>query len=339
MKHMSQTDKAKAIAWKLEKVPHKVIASRLEVSLSSVARLLAQYRKQKGENIPERKKGTGRNKKGSKKIISIIKKTIEKNPFLTSREIKKKHKVSLDDISERTIRRICKEDLDLPSFVAANKTLLTKSMKTRRTVFAKGHKSWSKKKWSKVLYSDESIFQTIQNRKGRVRRKKGSDRFSPKYVSTYVRHPAQLMVWASVSSQGPGRLEILKPSETITAQRYVDVLKKNLKPSYKKTDTNILLQDLARPHIAKLSQKYLEDNEIEVINLPGNSSDMNPIEHVFSVMKAALLKEDTSTVDKLRRLIKRVWRKIDPETVAKICGSMRDRMSEVLKKNGSYTKY
>ena len=57
MKHMSQTDKAKAIALKLEKVSHKVIAPSLEVPLSSVARLLAQYRKQTGENIPERKKG------------------------------------------------------------------------------------------------------------------------------------------------------------------------------------------------------------------------------------------------------------------------------------------
>ena len=62
VKHMSQTDKAKAIAWKLEKVSHKVIAPRLEVSLSSVARLLTQYRKKTGENIPERKK-TGRSKK------------------------------------------------------------------------------------------------------------------------------------------------------------------------------------------------------------------------------------------------------------------------------------
>ena len=130
--------------------------------------------------------------------------------------MKKKHKVSLDDISERAIRRICKKEMDLPSFVAAKKTPLTKSMKSRRTVFAKGHKGWGKKKWSKVFYSDESIFQTIQNRGGRVRRMRGNYRFSPKYVSIYVRHPAQLMVWASVSSQGPGRLEILKPSETIT---------------------------------------------------------------------------------------------------------------------------
>ena len=67
MKHMSQTDKAKAIAWKLEKVPHKVIASRLEVSLSSVARLLAQYKKQKGEKFLREKRELVETRKEARK--------------------------------------------------------------------------------------------------------------------------------------------------------------------------------------------------------------------------------------------------------------------------------
>ena len=78
--------------------------------------------------MPTRKVGSGR-KIASKSLIKFIKKKITENPKMTSKEMKAKYKKTLGKLSERTIRRILLNDLNLPSYIAIKKPLLTKAHK------------------------------------------------------------------------------------------------------------------------------------------------------------------------------------------------------------------
>jgi hypothetical protein len=77
--------------------------------------------------------------------------------MLTSKEIKTKLKLQ---ISPRSIRRILLNDLELKSFVAAKKPLLTKSMKQDRIKFAKKYLRWTPQMWRQCIFTDESSFET-----------------------------------------------------------------------------------------------------------------------------------------------------------------------------------
>ena len=46
-----------------------------------------------------------------------------------------------------------------------------------------------------------------------------------------------------------------------------------------------LQQDGAAPHRAKWTQEYLEQHHVRQLAWPGNSPDLNPIEHIWDLMK------------------------------------------------------
>lgn len=52
------------------------------------------------------------------------------------------------------------------------------------------------------------------------------------------------------------------------------------------------------PHFEKV-KKFFEDAEVTVIDWPGNSSDMNPIENLWSICKNKLRTIDYSTKEKM----------------------------------------
>ena len=129
-KHLTDLEKGKALAWLEEKINRKDIAQSLGVSRSTIERL-AKKRKQNPSLVPTRKVGSGRKKIASKSLIKFIEKKISENPKMTSKEMKAKYKKTLGQLSERTIRRILLNDLNIPSYIAIKKPLLTKAHKEK----------------------------------------------------------------------------------------------------------------------------------------------------------------------------------------------------------------
>ena len=69
----------------------------------------------------------------------------------------------------------------------------------------------------------------------------------------------------------------------------------------------ILQQDLAPCHSSNKMQKFFEESAINVFEGPGNSSDLNPIENLWAIVKARLRKCDYLTMEKLFKAIIQVW--------------------------------
>jgi hypothetical protein len=79
-------------------------------------------------------------------LIKFIEKKITETPKMTSKEMKEKYKKTLAKLSERSIRRILLNDLNLPSYIASKKPLLTKAHKEKRVRFARKYLNWTKNK-------------------------------------------------------------------------------------------------------------------------------------------------------------------------------------------------
>jgi transposase len=59
------------------------------------------------------------------------------------------------------------------------------------------------------------------------------------------------------------------------------------------------LQDGGLCHASKRIKDFLAEQPFKVIDWPGNSSDLNPIENCWNHMKNLLKKKDISSIPKL----------------------------------------
>lgn len=103
------------------------------------------------------------------------------------------------------------------------------------------------------------------------------------------------MVWGGITWEGKTQLHIIRldKKETMTSSKYIDVLKKSLVPSmkkmYKRKDW-YLYADNAPVHNSKETQNYLYENNIYTLDVPPYSYDLNPIEHIWGIIKKKIYK-------------------------------------------------
>ena len=74
-----------------------------------------------------------------------------------------------------------------------------------------------------------------------------------------------------------------------TAERFAEYLKTKLLPTLSKED--IIVMDNMRSHHAKVVKQLLDSSKVTYLYLPPYSPDLNPIEKMWSKLKAFLRKE------------------------------------------------
>ncbi|MBW0576537.1 hypothetical protein O181_116252 [Austropuccinia psidii MF-1] len=102
----------------------------------------------------------------------------------------------------------------------------------------------------------------------------------------------------------------------------------------------LLMEDNAPIHTARASTNWRNRHDIQKLNWPAHSPDLNPIENIWKTMKSQISKlYQPQTVDELRHAINAAWTKFHVNLLNDLLYSMPRRMAMVIQMNGGPTSY
>lgn len=96
------------------------------------------------------------------------------------------------------------------------------------------------------------------------------------------------------------------------------------------------------PFILQRQQKnWLRSKNIEVLECPAISPDLNPIENLWGILarKVYAKGRQFTTVEQLKDAIRKEWTNVPVLELHKLINSMPDRIFEVINKDGASTHY
>ena len=163
---------------------YREVGKLVDKSHTTVMRFIEKFHL---TNDIKRRVGSGRKKKTTRRTDMLIVRTAKKNPFITAGEIKRQ--LSLN-ITERTIRNHL-GSAGLKRYIA-QKPWINAVNRAKRIKWAREHVNWTRRQWSKVLWSDESPFVLRQNRKMHVWRFP-NQRYKPENMQGTVKYQQKLM--------------------------------------------------------------------------------------------------------------------------------------------------
>lgn len=194
--------------------------------------------------------------------------------------------------------------------------------------------------WANVLFVDETRVK-LRGNDGRTRvyRRRGERNAQNCVVEVDQFGGGSLMLWAGVSMHT--KTPVVTIQGNLNAQKYqTDVLLPHLIPHIRANRGMGLMQDNAPCHAARTTQNLLATNNIRLINMPAKSPDLNPIEHLWDLMKSRVhALPQQPNLATLQRDINRVWAGINQRDIQQYAGSMRSRCQAVIAANGGHTRY
>ena len=210
-----------------------------------------------------------------------------------------------------------------------------------RLNFAQEYRAWEAEEWGNVLFTDESRF-CLRSPDGRERVwRRPDERFVQCCISERIPFGAgNVMVWARVSLHDRTELVIIE-NGSITADRYIrQCLSDHVIPFSHHIGPNFrLMQDNARPHVARIVTQYLEEVNILRLQWPSRSPDLNPIEQVWDMLGRRVRQRNIETLPELRRALLEEWENIPQESITNCVASMPNRLMEVIRARGGNTRY
>ena len=242
-----------------------------------------------------------------------------------------------EEVLPRTIRRHLQFN-GLKYYCAIKKPLLTRKMKSKRLEWCQQYKDMPLSFWQSMLYSDETMvtinYSTVMNK---IRRFPWQNPLLPKFLNKRMKFPQKVMFWGSFSSKCVGSL--LPISGIMNSQKYIELLNSSLSKDMAKTGTRIFQDDSAPCHRAKSVHNWFIENKIETLDWPGNSPDLNPIEHLWATVKRKLRTKPIYSTIELKKQVLLAWNQIPGQDLENLVNSIPSRINAVIKSYGGSTKY
>ncbi|UYV75264.1 hypothetical protein LAZ67_12003162 [Cordylochernes scorpioides] len=228
------------------------------------------------------------------------------------------HSISTRTISRRLVAN------GLHSCRPLRRLPLTPPNRRQRLEWCRARSTWMTE-WHRVVFSDESRFcLSSDSRRVRVWRRRGERSNPAAIVERPTVRQRGIMVWGAIAYDS--RSPLLRIQGTMTAQRYVDVLRPVTLPYLQGVPNALYQQDNARPHTARISQQALQD--VQMLPWPTYSPDLSPIEHVLDIIGRRLhaLPQPRSE-DELWQMVEREWRAIPQDAIRTLIDSLPRRVA------------
>ena len=129
----------------------------------------------------------------------------------------------------------------------------------------------------------------------------------------------------------------------MTAVRYRDEILRPVAVLLVQQHNLILQQDSARPHVARVCQDFLANNNIAPLAWPRYSLDLTPIEHMWDELDRRVRKRRNPppppTLAQLRNALIDEWNNIPMRTVNALVNSIQRRIRAATAARGGHTRY
>ncbi|CAH2107302.1 unnamed protein product [Euphydryas editha] len=197
--------------------------------------------------------------------------------------------------------------------------------------------------WDRVLFSDEArISLHGEDRRRRVLRRRGERFVEACFEEITPYGGGSVMFWAGINSMDRTELVFIE-NGTLTRHRYItEVLISYAQPALTALGENsIFMDDNARAHRSGGVDAYMLEVGIRRLDWPARSPDLNPIEHVWDVLKRRVrsVQPAPQTIRELKNVFTAEWERIPQETIKDILTSMPRRMQAVISARGGHTQY
>ena len=148
------------------------------------------------------------------------------------------------------------------------------------------------------------------------------------------------MVWEGIAHGIKSQLIIV--AGNMTALRYRDEIWRPVAVPLVQQRNLILQQNNARPHVARVCQDFLANNNIAPLAWPPYSPDLTPIEHMWDELDRRVRKRRNSpppppppaTLAQLRNALIDEWNNIPMRTVNALVNSIQRRIRAATQQEG-----
>lgn len=220
---------------------------------------------------------------------------------------------------------------------------LTRVQRRIRLRWSRDHQNWTQNDWSNVLFSDESRFSLQTDSRRTILWRERGTRYHPNNIVERDQYGGGgVMVWAGIMMNGRTQLHVFDRGN-INALRYRDeILRPYVRLFRGAVGPDFLfMDDNARPHRALLVGEFLESEDINRMEWPARSPDMNPIENVWDALgrRVSSRQPPPRTIQELRTVLKQEWELLPTELIQHVITSMKRRCEACIAVRGNHIPY
>ena len=141
---------------------------------------------------------------------------------------------------------------------------------------------------------------------------------------------------------GANKTRLIVINGNINAQTYInDVLAVEALPLIQFHGPNVtFMHDNAHPHSAAITRQFLLTNDVNVLDWPAHSSDLNPIEQTWDELGCRVQRNHAiHTVNDLAVAFQAEWANLPVPFIQRYVNSMRCHITVCIAENGGHIRY